>query len=305
MSLQDFIDKSRDRYNEQGPSVLPSVAADFTFSAISRVPVLPTFGTNVFEREWDVLLILDAARLDMYRRIVNPETDSIWSVGSASDEWMQHTFVPEYEAEISETAYVTGNPFSESECPTEAIGAVDEVWRNHWDDEVGTIRPKSITDHVLARHREGYDRVIGHYMQPHYPFIGEQTSDTGKMTWDVVGNDASQGDGIALWDQFLYGIRNDLDQVARAYDDNLRHVWEHATTVMENVEGQVVITADHGNALGEWGMWGHKPGMPHPKMRRVPWDVRGCTDRKTHRPTLETANSEIDRDEQLESLGYR
>lgn len=304
MSFQDFIDKSRDRYREQGPSVLPSIGADFAMSTLAKIPVLPTFGTNVFEREWDVLLILDAARLDMYRRIVNSDAGSIWSVGSSSDEWMQHTFTSEYSGEISDTVYVTGNPFSDNECPKHLFAVVDEVWRNHWDEDAGTIKPQYITDRVISRHRNRSDRVIGHYMQPHYPFIGERMADNVRMTWDVTG-DESHGEGLALWDQFLYGVRDDIDEIWRAYDDNLRHVWSHVETVCDNVDGRVVITADHGNALGEWGMWGHKPGMPHPNMRRVPWDTYECIDRGTHIPEFEsTESNSTDRDEQLRSLGY-
>ena len=305
MSLQDFLDKSRERYREQGPGVLPAVGADFCFSALARMPVVPRYGTNIFEREWDVLLILDAARLDMYRRVVNAESDGIWSVGSSSNEWMQHTFQGNYDSELAETAYVTGNPFSEDECPAERLAAIDEVWRDHWDEEAGTVRPQPITDRVLARHREGHERVVGHYMQPHYPFIGEYETETGKMTWDVGDDEAHQGEGLALWDQFLYGVREDIEDVRAAYDDNLRHVWAHVETVRENVDGRLVVTADHGNALGEWGMWGHKPGMPHPKMRRVPWDTYECTDERTHVPEVDEEDTQTtDRDEQLRSLGY-
>lgn len=303
MSFRNFIDKSRDRYREQGLAVLPSVGVDFTMSALAKLPVLPRFGTNVFEREWDVLLILDACRYDMYQRIIG-ESDRIWSVGSSSDEWMDHTFTDEYAEELAQTAYVTGNPFSDDHCPANRLAHVDEVWRHEWDDERGTILPQPITDHAIARRREGYDRVIGHYMQPHYPFIGERTSSDEKMQWDVVGDETHQGEGFALWDQFLYGERDDLNEVRQAYDDNLRHVWSHVETVCENVDGRVVVTADHGNALGEWGMWGHKPGMLHSKMRHVPWDTYECTDEETYVPDLEAEVNDIDKQEQLESLGY-
>ena len=305
MSLRDFIDKSRVRYRRRGPRVLPAIGTDLVLSALAKSSTVAELGTNVFEREWDVLLILDATRLDMYRRLIDPAADSIWSVGSSSGEWMQHTFVPDHRETLAETVYVTGNPFSADECPDHLFAGVEEVWRDHWDEEAGTIRPEIITDRVIDRHRDGADRVIGHYMQPYYPFIGERSADVGKMTWEVVNAAENSQKDRGLWNQFLRGDRDDAEGVRAAYDDNLQYVYSHVETVCENVEGRVVITADHGNALGEWGMWGHNPGMVHPKMRRVPWDVRECTDRKTHRPTLETVNSEIDRDEQLESLGYR
>lgn len=33
---------------------------------------------------------------------------------------------------------------------------------------------------------------------------------------------------------------------------------------------RVVITADHGEAFGGWGAYGHPMGMMHPAVRRVP-----------------------------------
>lgn len=301
MSLQDFINKSKKRYAEQGPSVLPSVFADFTFSGISRVPVLPKIGTNVFDREWDVLLILDATRLDMYRRIINAQCESIWSVGSSSNEWMNHTFD---DPGTQKTAYVTGNPFTNEHDP-EKFAALDELWKTHWDDENDTMPPEPISRHVISRHREGYERVIGHYMQPHYPFIGKNTEVTGRgMGWEMV-NENADTDDLALWDQFLYGVRDDIDEVRDAYDDNLRYVWSEVERVTSNVSGTVVVTADHGNALGEFGMWGHKPGMLHPKMRRVPWAKFECED-SGDEANVETSTEVVDNvSERLETLGYK
>lgn len=302
MTLRDFVDKSKQRYEEQGASVLPSICTDFAFSAVSRVPILPKRGTNIFEEEWDVLLVLDACRYDMYRELIG-DTERIWSVGSASGEWMDHTFTDEYAAELEETAYVTGNPFSEDRAPDEKFGVLDEVWREKWDDEEGTIPPRPITDRVIDHHRSGHDRVVGHYMQPHYPFIGGKEGG-GKMGWDIVGDRAHDDSTLALWDQFLYGVRDDLETIRRAYDANLEYVWSEVELVLNNVDGKVVITADHGNALGELGAWGHKPGFLHPKMRLVPWDVRYTEDEETHQPDITETAVSADRREQLKNLGY-
>jgi len=301
MSLQDFVEKSRRQYKRQGLSVLPAITSDFVFSAMSRVPVLPRLGTNIFDRDWDVLLILDACRLDQFRRVVDEEADSIWSVGSSSNEWMDHTFS---HPATQETAYVTGNPFT-NEHDSVQFAALDELWETHWDDKNDTMPPEPISRHVISRHREGYERVVGHYMQPHYPFIGKNTEVTGRgMGWEMVNEDADT-DNLALWDQFLYGVRNDIDEVWDAYDDNLRYVWSEVERVTSNVSGTVVVTADHGNALGEFGMWGHKPGMPHPKMRRVPWVEFECED-SGDEVEAETGTEVTDNvSERLEVLGYK
>jgi len=55
------------------------------------------WGTNVFDRDWDALIILDACRVDALREVEDEYDfltvdDSITSVGSTSFEWMNHTF---------------------------------------------------------------------------------------------------------------------------------------------------------------------------------------------------------------------
>lgn len=80
----------------------------------SRHPV----GTNVFERDWDVLVVLDACRVDALQKFVSvyPWLDSVGSlrsVGSMSAEWMLKTFTEPYLDEIARTALVSRNVWSE------------------------------------------------------------------------------------------------------------------------------------------------------------------------------------------------
>ena len=300
MSFRDFVNKSEKRIAEGGPMALPGVTVDFIVSALAKVPIVPAYGKNIYSEDWDVLLILDACRWDMYRDLIG-EGHPVWSVGSSSDEWMDHTFTEEYADAISRTAYVTGNPFSEN-LDAADFAALDEVWKNHWDSNEGTIMPRPITDRVLSHHRSGTDRVIGHYMQPHHPFIAsENTGD--RMGW----NDMEVGEDVeySLWDQFMYGLRDDIDEIWDAYQENLRFIYEEVNLLLENIDGKVVITADHGNAVGEFGIWGHKPGFLHPKMRYVPWDVRHAQDEETYVPeVIDSEQVERSREDQLRDLGY-
>lgn len=75
---------------------------------------------------------------------------------------------------------------------------------------------------------------------------------------------------------------------------------------MENVEGTVAVTADHGNCFGEWTTYGHPTGLLWPELRQVPWDTYKCTDEMTHIPDIDTNNrdSEVSVEDRLESLGY-
>lgn len=59
----------------------------------------------------------------------------------------------------------------------------------------------------------------------------------------------------------------------KAYEKNLEQVLEHVEELSNILEGKTVVTADHGDLLGENGLYGH-PGNSNLKvLRKVPWDV--------------------------------
>jgi len=78
----------------------------------------PWLTTPVFERDWDLLIVLDACRVDILRDIA-PEYDFLNTIGSvrsgasASRAWTNLTFSKEYYEECRSTAYVTANPHSD------------------------------------------------------------------------------------------------------------------------------------------------------------------------------------------------
>ena len=154
--------------------------------------------TVIWERDWDVLCILDACRLDLMQSMAaegrydylppREEIDTLWSVGSQSAEWMGRTFAPAYADEMARTAYVTGNPFTGQDCAhmdevsgetlplrEEEFGLLYEAWRTEWlHASISTIPPRPLTDAAIHvwRNREQFDvdHVVVHYMRPHAPF---------------------------------------------------------------------------------------------------------------------------------------
>jgi hypothetical protein len=280
MSLADFIEKSKGRLATQGTDALGPIAKDFASSALVRVfkRLDPDLGYRIYDRDWNVLLILDAARADMYFEIAGRGRAEL-SCASASTEWIGKNFSEEYRTETRETAYVTANPHSNQLDPAD-FGLLDEVWRADWDTERGTIPPQAISDHGIAAARsDEYDRVVLHYMQPHFPFIGADTQ-FGRMKRDNFGYGVNTEN---VWPRVQTG-ELDRKAVIDAYRANHRYIYDHVQQVLENVEGIVAITADHANALGEWGVWGHRQYLPVPAIRTVPWDVRACTDARTYDP---------------------
>lgn len=290
MTLGDFVEKSRNRFAAHGADALGPVAKDFAASALARIfrRLDPDLGYRIYDREWDVLLILDAARADLYFEVAGRGRADL-SCASASNEWIAKNFsVDRYRAEMERTAYVTANPFSKDLDPSR-FALLDEVWRTEWDEVQGTVPPEPVTDHALAAARSGeYERLIVHYMQPHFPFIGAEES-LGRMNKEHFGYGVDTENTENVWSRAATGDL-DHDAVIDAYRQNHRYIYEHVGRVLENVEGIVAISADHANAMGEWGVWGHRPYLPVPAVRTVPWDVYACTDERTYDPgTVSTA----------------
>jgi len=262
-------------------------------------------GTPVYDRDWDLLIVVDACRFDLMREVASDyeyisDVSQSRSLDSMTLLWMRKNFVSMYGTEMSETAYVCGNPFSKQAVDEDDFDVLDEVWKYVWDDP-GTVLPRAITDRTIATAREHQpDRLIAHYMQPHCPFISRPNLTQGKQL-DKFGNQ----DWDDVWQKLRAG-KISREEVWSGYRENLKLALDEIELLLENVEAEtVVITSDHGNALGEWLVYGHPPTMPMDCLRVVPWIETTAVDRGEYEPEIEPGvDHETDREEQLAALGY-
>jgi hypothetical protein len=281
------------------------------------------FGTPVYDQEWDLLVVLDTCRVDALDAVAEEydflgDRDAVWSVGSTSSEWVTHTFDREYADEVARTAYVTANPHSElilheRDLPPAYTGVpftwpawdpvdaadfleLEEVWRYGTDDRLGVVPPATMTDRAITLGRElEPGRLVVHYMQPHAPYIAGAVAADGPL-------DPAMKKPL----EALQAGRVDEETVWAAYLDNLRLVLDELERLLENVDAEdVVITADHGEAFGEYGFYEHPIGCPHPVVKQVPWARTTAVDRGTSRPQAydrEATDSVVEK--RLEDLGY-
>jgi hypothetical protein len=274
-----------------------------------RIP----YGENVYNREWDVLVVLDACRPDALETVASAVgfVDGVGrmrSVGSCSSEWLENTFDPATRGDaVAGTAMVTGNTWTDRYLDADAFAGLDEVWKYAWDDDLGTVPAEAVTDRAVAVARTGdHDRLVVHYMQPHHPFVASPLKGDDGMA--RTGRESSERNPWTLL------RRGDAEpgRVWAAYLSNLEYVLESVGTLLENVDGRVAITADHGNLFGEWGLYGHPMYTPVPALLSVPWCETTARDRGTREPALEPPeplpvsrvyDAAGDRD-RLEALGY-
>jgi hypothetical protein len=174
-------------------------------------------GENIFESEWDCLIILDTCRPDALE-MVSTEYDFIddistrWSVGGDSWEWMANTFTLDYIEEIQDTAYYTTNPHAittlENHFDSNHNQQTIEHGRVHrqkkWgryelvstddfadykclhrsDDYIHNYpHPRSLTDKAIIEDRQAdFDRMILHYMPPTLPILQKYLARNEQIT---------------------------------------------------------------------------------------------------------------------------
>ncbi len=312
MGISDLFSRNLNRAKRGAVKELIFEGGYELYSASWRMgKLLPISETNIFERDWDVLVILDGCRVDLMEEVEDEyefidSVGEITSTGSMSLEWMEKTFSTAPDEELASTAYITANLFSKYACDESMFSRLDEVWKHGWDDELNTIPARPVTDSAIDIMRsESPERMIIHYMQPHHPFIGE-TESLSSFNPDPFGRDNDGvSESLTVWDALRRGEVSQ-EMAWQAYKQNLRYVLEDVSLLRENIAAdKLVITADHGNAIGEWGIYDHPIGFPHPAVKNVPWVETTAVDKGTHSPSITQQNESGAIDERLSALGYK
>lgn len=188
------------------------------------------------------------------------------------------------------------------------ISQVFDVWKTGWDEDLGTVPPEGITQ-AFRENREAAERAeraVLHYMQPHAPYLSrgkgqklkqiqkgirkQEEAENGAVEADggtlasvgdrlrtnvesvLDGSELAQKAGLWLELDPADVVRNGTQQAALGlYEENLRIVLEHVAEFVDELDGDVVVTADHGEAFGEEGVWEHHIETYIPALVEVPW----------------------------------
>jgi len=62
-----------------------------------------------------------------------------------------------------------------------------------------------------------------------------------------------------------------LDKIEKAYKENLRIVWKEVEKLKHALQGKIIVTSDHGNLIGEYGIYGHGGPLRAEGLVKVPW----------------------------------
>jgi hypothetical protein len=263
-------------------------------------------GTDIFDDEdWDILVILDACRYDAYADLTPFEgpVERRESKGTASDQWVYGNL---HGKQRHDVVYVSGNKWY---LKLQSDGVLDAEIHKYHDIDRDAFHgyvpsPQKTTEDALAlAHEYPNKRLIVHYMQPHKPYLGDHR------------------DAFEFPEDEDYGLRTvvekydiDRETLRAAYRDNLRIVLEYVQTLVAELDGKIVISADHGELLGErigpipirW--YGHPNRIYVDELLTVPWHVVSEGPRKTitAEAPADSVTVESDHvDETLRKLGYK
>ena len=309
----------------------------------SRYPI----GTNVFEYDWDLLVILDTCRIDALRELSEhrPWLNTVSqnrSVGSMSAEWVLKTFTNKYFDKIGKTAFISGNIWSHRifnerfhQEDNHNYTAIKRGWPE-WDavtsdafahyETVSAVAnqndrlhpeneavPHILTDRTISVSRQNdFDRLIVHYTLPHLTFIADA------LDWkpgDLSIHELMEGPEPVreLYPEeksYEPARRGDIsaERVRKLYISNLQLALDYVEILLQNVDADdVIISSDHGEGLGESGVWAHPYGCPLTSVKNVPWAPTTATDEKTYKSKYDELDRLPDRNEReeiLKAMGY-
>lgn len=250
----------------------------------------------IFNKNWDILIILDACRYDIFRKYCWDYLGDGWlrklySPGTWTVGWLLRTF---RKKEMKDVIYISSNPYINSKdlvTPFKSKGKfckVVDVCGGGFDTLYTFLSPIEVNKFSFVTMDLNRDKkFIIHYMQPHEPYflygdevfkskfniirriIFEFLSD--RIVWTVLEKlNFPPGSYMEnIWRKF------EENGIKIGYEDNLKIVLESVNLLIKKYpKKRIVITADHGERLGERGRFSHG-GRRDRWVTEIPWFVVG------------------------------
>jgi hypothetical protein len=284
-------------------------------NAVFRVKYDEPF--DLMAEDWDNLILLDACRADVYQEQTPFSTavETRLSCGSGTPEFIQRNFVGE---QHHDTVYLSSNPYVSllnQGAFHEVIPLLDE-----WDENQRTVPPGNVTAAARAAAERFSDkRLIVHFMQPHTPHLGPTATRLRENLelrgWDhdhVEEGTSTRTDGTTIWDLVRTGEMTH-ETLRQSYRENLDIVLDEVQKLVPILSGKTVVSADHGEMLGErlfaFGPkeFGHTVGLLTEELRMVPWQVVKDDERReivAEPPVASERLAENETRRRLRALGY-
>lgn len=275
-------------------------------------------GVRILDLDWDTLVIFDCARYDVFAEEIDlpGSLSKVRSVASITADFVEHNFDGHRAHDV---VYLSANPVVGSREEYLDIHKLVGVWHENKREKRGQENRRGLTDPapVIKKAKELHEeypnkRHIVHFLPPHVPHIFKD------------GAELPQGSPYRNYEAVREGAVSEAE-MREVYAENLRYVLDQSRRLLDSIDGKVVLTADHGELLGEgvplwmkllhnrWGNQWHKYEYGHyrnvdvPELVDVPWFELPVESRRKIVAESPVADSYDTNDikDKLETLGYR
>jgi hypothetical protein len=209
-------------------------------------------------------------------------------------------FQENFKQYYADTIYISSNPFiwefRDYFYRVAYIAPKEEI------ETYGTVLPETVLKQALElSNKYPNKRLIIHFLQPHYPFIGETKIRNGK---------------IKNTNPFYLLGKGEIEEadLRCAYSDNLKRALPYVEKLVNEIPGKTIITSDHGEAFGAWArpfpirIYGHS-GPRIKELVEIPWLV---IEKEPRKRIISGESKETPKDiyyenevrKHLQSLGY-
>jgi hypothetical protein len=316
-AARSLVDRAIRYYRENGARSALSLAGFYAPSLLYHrrfgARGHNTKGIDVFQQDWDNLIVLDACRFDVFDRRadhLDGDTERRRSRASSTSEFIRANFAGKA---LHDVVYVSANPWY-----AKLRDAIDAEVFAYYDvhnepEERPQIDQMYGTTEYAREAGESYPekRLLVHYIPPHHPLFGP----TAEEHLPSIDSQLEMG----FYERIRRGeLAIDDEVLERAYAETFDRVLSEVETLLPELRGKTVITADHGEMLGERARpipakyYGHIPGLYTEQLVTIPWHVCDYdTRREISADPPRTADSDGDDeaqaavDQRLRDLGYK
>lgn len=272
-------------------------------------------GVSVVDEDWDILIVLDACRYDVFESVntIPGTLERRTSQGSVTWSFLRQNFEGR---QLHDTVYLSANAVVGNTAEALDVHRLVGLWGgadSPGDDEIAT--PQDVVENALELH-EAYPnkRLVVHFLPPHTPFLVKDG--------ETLPSDSPYRD-------YRSAMAGEIsaEEMRAVYEENLEYVLGYVEELINGIHGKTVVTADHGELIGEgiptlyeilhprWPVskrrhfdYAHYSHVRTPELVEVPWLVVDGGGERRRIEAEDPTGTDMDTsslDEQLEALGYK
>lgn len=218
-------------------------------------------------RQWQTMIILDACRFDVFERCVKETTltGSLHVVDSDvihTEEW----YYRNWQNPAPDVVLVSGHPKPWQIYLHHSFYRAVACYMLASFPAPGPVLDEAVKAAAICPGK----RLLVHLVPPHLPFVGKQGAKwLAQYDWGMIDTPLDKGSQQVYTIVRDYGKANGWDDLRAYYAEGLLCALGQIERVINDLPAPVIITADHGEMIGEDGKYRHS--ARHPAIQTVPW----------------------------------